>query len=254
MPSIPHFSSAPADPLLAQMPQLLSPSVVQPAVPPAMQSPMPNNAAVFDAQKLADIQLPEAIGLWPPAPGWWLLLVLILLLLWLIIYFIRRKPVVKKATVKQLKKQAMTEFHQLNTHYRAHQDDNETAHQTVRELSVFLRRYVLSLYSREKVASLTDKQWLKLLDNTYNSQFSSSFNSFSKNSSTDAKNDNREQLFSKKYAPLLTTAPYQSSEQFIDPVLLRELLASTEILIRKSARLFIHKRSTAEYNRSNANV
>ncbi|MCN4143816.1 MAG: DUF4381 domain-containing protein [Thiohalomonas sp.] len=205
-----------------------------------MPAPQMPTQALFDPSKLADIQLPEAITFWPPAPAWWLLLALSIIILLVIIYFIKRKPPVKTATVKQLKSQSMKELHTIKKRYKAQLIDNEPdnysqkkaiTHATVKELSIFLRRYALSLYHREKVASLTDQQWLALLDNTYYGKPHS-------NQSTP--------LFSEKYADLLTKTPYQSVEKIIDHVLLDELFASSESLIKKSAQLFAQKKTQHE--------
>ncbi|MCU7801124.1 MAG: DUF4381 domain-containing protein [gamma proteobacterium symbiont of Lucinoma myriamae] len=194
----------------------------------------------LDPSKLADIQLPEAITFWPPAPGWWLLLALSIIILFVIIYFIKRKPPIKTATVKQLKSQSMKELHDIKERYKAQLIDKEASnysqkkaitHASVKELSIFLRRYALSLYHREKVASLTDQQWLALLDNTYYGKPHSNQNT---------------PLFSEKYADLLTQTPYQSVENVIDHVLLDELFASSESLIKKSAQLFALKNTRQE--------
>ncbi len=192
---------------------------------------VPSDMTQFDPARLADIHLPEAITFWPPAPGWWLLLGLFIIILFVIIYFIIRKPPVKTATVKQLKSQAMKEFDAIKKNYEAQKSNKENTHKTIKDLSIFLRRYILSIYSREKVASLTNQQWLLLLDKTYHSH-SREKNNFKSNL-----------IFSEKYAALLTQAPYQPADQFIDYVLLEELFDSSEALIKKSARLFSYKLS-----------
>ncbi len=187
--------------------------------------PMPSGVS-FDPTKLADIQLPNTIGVWPPALGWWLLLLLIIVVIAILTYFIKRKPPIKKARIKHLKSQAMIELESIKKHYQ-NTDGNEAVNKkrqdTVKSLSIFLRRYALSLYNRDEVASLTDQQWLHLLDDTYN--YSS-------------KKQPLDTLFSEKYADLLTQVPYQPNTQDIDPHLLGELLDSSEILIQKSIKLF----------------
>ena len=192
---------------------------------------MPSAATQFDPNKLADIQLPEAITFWPPAPGWWLLLGLIIIILLVIIYFIKRKPPIKTATVKQLKSQSMKELHAIRKNYEAQLNNKEITHASVKKLSIFLRRYVLSLYTREEVASLTEQQWLLLLDSTYYSQ---------------AHSNQTTPLFSEKYAALLTKAPYQPNKYVIDHVLLDELFDSSEELISRSAGLFTQKNAHQE--------
>ncbi len=192
---------------------------------PAPQA-IPSTAIQLDPARLVDIQLPQAIGLWPPAPGWWILLLLVIIVLTILIYFINRKPPLKKATVKQLKSQAMIELDNIKAHYDAHPDTAENTHKSVKELSVFLRRYILSLYHRNEVASLTDQQWLQLLDKTYNTH------------SNTHSNKDTETLFTEKYGQLLTQIPYQPESQFIDQLLLEECFDSTQELIKNSALLF----------------
>jgi len=188
---------------------------------PAPQA-IPSTAIQLDPARLVDIQLPQAIGLWPPASGWWVLLLLVIIVLAILVYFISRKKPVKKATVKQLKSQAMIELDNIKTHYDAHPDTAENTHKSVKELSVFLRRYILSLYHRNEVASLTDQQWLQLLDKTYNTH----------------SNKQIETLFTEKYGQLLTQIPYQPESQLIDQLLLEECFDSTQVLIKNSALLF----------------
>ena len=235
-------------------PQLTQP-IQQAAAQQAFQTPtqnaaqgapqVPSDMIQFDPARLADIHLPEAITFWPPAPGWWLLLGLFIIILLVIIYFVKRTPPIKKPTVKQLKSQAMKEFDAIKKNYEAQKNNKENTHKTIKDLSIFLRRYILSIYSREKVASLTEQQWLLLLDKTYHSH------------SREKKNYKSNLLFSEKYAALLTQAPYQPADQFIDYVLLEELFDSSEALINKSARLFSHKisfnKNTSQENTDRVN-
>lgn len=220
--------------LLEPMASALASSVPTNSVPTSVATAMPNmpaahsetNQIQFDPSQLADIQLPETIHLWPPAPGWWLLLALFFILLSIIIYFIKRKPVAKKAKAKHLKSQAMIELQSIQEHYETHQDEQQKVHESVKHLSVFLRRYILSLYSREQVASLTDQQWLLLLDKTYQT-------SLKKTVTGEAVT-----LFSEKYSDLLTQVPYQANTMAIDETLLQDLFASSKLLINNSAQLF----------------
>ncbi len=183
----------------------------------------------FDPNKLADIQLPNSISAWPIAPGWWLLLLLIVSLIGLLIYLINRKPKPKKAKTKHLKTQAMQELETIKKSYQAQPDDKNATHKSVKQLSIFLRRYALSIFKREQVAGLTDQQWLLLLDKIYNNHKS--------------KNPQEVHLFSEKYAELLTQVPYQTPQTGIDHVLLNELFASAEKLISHSAHFFATKQS-----------
>jgi hypothetical protein len=105
---------------------------------------------------LRDIHLPDAISWWPPAPGWWLLagtlvFILIVALLW-------RRHWQNQRLLRQL----YAELEQLKLSYQADGD----AAQTIKQLSILLRRACISYFPRQDVASLTGKDWLALLDST----------------------------------------------------------------------------------------
>ena len=52
---------------------------------------------------LRDIHLPEAVALWPPAPGWWLLIVVLLISCLGIGVFLRlRRRSLKRAALLEL--------------------------------------------------------------------------------------------------------------------------------------------------------
>ncbi len=188
-----------------------------------MTVPPPMQGIQFDPTKLADIHLPESVSFWPLAPGWWILLVLVLILLTLIIYFIKRKPKIPAPTSNELKSQAMTELEYIKEDY----ESQAHPHETIKKLSVFLRRYALSLYQRDDVASLTDKEWLALLDELIIAKPGT-------NNSTQLEAS----IFSTKFSKLLTQAPYQSIQQPIDTELLSDLLNTSEILIKTSFKRY----------------
>ncbi|PKM11385.1 MAG: DUF4381 domain-containing protein [Gammaproteobacteria bacterium HGW-Gammaproteobacteria-3] len=101
---------------------------------------------------LRPIHLPEAIGWWPPAPGWWLLLALAALLLWLGFKGYRR--ITRNTALKSARK-LLAEIKQDPT-----QDDSDK----IAQLSVLLRRVAISLAPRSEAASLTGMAWLRYLD------------------------------------------------------------------------------------------
>ena len=195
---------------------------------PVIQMPTqsPTQAAQFDPAKLADIHLPDAVTFWPVAPGWWILLGIIIIFLLLIIYFIKRKPTIPAPTGKELKSQAMQELDAIRKNY----ESQANPHESVKKLSIFLRRYALSLYQRDNVASLTDEQWLRLLDEIIDHD-----------STQGADSGFKESLFSNKFSALLTQAPYQSVHKPIDTQLLSELFTTSEILIKNSFKRFTAK-------------
>jgi len=175
-----------------------------------MSTPIASTAQ-FDPAKLADIHLPGAINFWPIAPGWWILSALIILVL--LIVFIRKAR--KSHTAPKgpdLKTQALNELRAIKSSYK----EQGSAHKTVQQLSIFLRRYALSLYERDNVASLTDEQWLNLLDSLLDEQ-------------TEEKKFS--QPFTKNFSQLLTEAPYQSADSPVDPNLLAELFNLSETLV-----------------------
>ncbi len=198
-----------------------------------MPDQIPAQSTQFDPAKLADIHLPDAITFWPVAPGWWLLLGSIIIFLLLLIYLIKRKPAIPAPTGKELKSQAMKELQAIRENYEsqlaaknATQTIEQTAHKTVKKLSIFLRRYALSLNQRDNVASLTDEQWLTLLD---------------KMNEQGSKADSESTPFSQHFSTLLTQVPYQSSRNPIDTQLLTELFSASEILIKNSFTRFTAK-------------
>lgn len=183
----------------------------------------------FDPGQLADIRIPEAVTFWPVAPGWWILLTLIVLLIILIIYLIKREPKESLPTNKELKIQALMELNTIRTYYKS-QASHDGAHETVKKISIFLRRYTLSLYQRDRVASLTDEQWLSLLDDIIDKHSTQSSDAASK-------------PFSNKFSTLLIENPYQSVHAPIDAQLLAELFSASELMIKYSFKYYNAKSS-----------
>ena len=105
---------------------------------------------------LRDIHLPEAVSWWPPAPGWWVLLGVILAALaaWL---FWRRRREQQRLSAINLARQELT---WIQEQFVTHEDPEES----VRRLSILLRRLSISLYPREQTAGLTGRAWLEFLD------------------------------------------------------------------------------------------
>lgn len=109
---------------------------------------------------LRDIHLPQAIGWWPPAPGWWLALAFFGVLLLICVRWWRsakngdRPPSLKSLSLRDLET--------IRRDYSRHGD----AQRLIRELSALLRRISMSYWPRERSASLTGKSWLRFLDRT----------------------------------------------------------------------------------------
>ena len=118
----------------------------------------------YDPEQLPlhELQLPDPITWWPPAPLWWLLLALLLVggvLLWLLFGRLRSgwRPLLHR---RRLRHRALAQLHQLAQEYHHHGD----AASYVRQLSILLRRTALALAPRRQVAGLTGEAWLAFLD------------------------------------------------------------------------------------------
>ena len=125
-------------------------------------------------------------------------------------------------TGKELKSQAMGELMLIHEAYKTH----DTPHEAVKQLSIFLRRYALSLYQRDNVASLTDTEWLNFLDQMPEQQSNS-------------------RPFSQKFSELLTTVPYQPAHKPIDTQLLSELFKISKTLVESHTRVDIQENASS---------
>lgn len=103
---------------------------------------------------LRDIHLPEAISWWPPAIGWWLLLILIPLLIFGAWYFYKR--ITQNTAIKSAKFLLASIKNNPNT--------NDL--QKLQQLSIWLRRVIMSVAPDQHNAGLTGKAWLNYLDNS----------------------------------------------------------------------------------------
>ena len=107
--------------------------------------------------ELKPIQLPEAIGWWPPALGWWILAVLIITVVTTAIWWLR-----KRHKSLAYKREAMVEFETIQASYNAQADRSRL----LADLSALLKRTCISKYGREQSAGLAGEAWLEFLDRT----------------------------------------------------------------------------------------
>jgi len=105
---------------------------------------------------LRDIHLPEPVSWWPPAPGWWGLLALLLLLAAAAWFWIRWRRHRRLAATTLAERELDT----IEADFQAGLD----AAETVRRLSVLMRRLSISLFPRSEAAGLTGEAWLAFLD------------------------------------------------------------------------------------------
>ena len=110
------------------------------------------HGASGEALPLLDLQLPDPVSWWPPAPGWWLL-VLIPVAALLIFLFARRYR--NRRPQRRYRQGALNE---LDFHFQHFQRDNEAA-VFVQALSGLLKRVALQTDDAERVAFLSGAQW-----------------------------------------------------------------------------------------------
>lgn len=112
--------------------------------------------------QLADIHMPAAVSMWPPAPGWWALAaLLVFLLLWVVMRLLR--------SFKQRKICAFA-LEELNTIYRnflaSQASATDSASSTLNYINDFnsvLRRVALWNFPEAKIASLGGKAWVDFI-------------------------------------------------------------------------------------------
>ena len=104
------------------------------------------------AHRLRDIQLPDGVSTWPPAPGWWLLAFVTLTVLGGSFLLWRRRGTLRRSALRELSA--------AEDAYRATGDVQAFAATT----SILLRRLAIALDGRRAVAGLTGEAWLGYLD------------------------------------------------------------------------------------------
>jgi len=115
---------------------------------------------------LRGLHLPEAAGLWPPAPGWWILgAVVLVLLAWALLMLLRQ------LRRWRLRRSVLTELERL----AADSMSGATGGQRLAtRVSNLLKRAALLGHPRREVAALSGEPWLRFLDRTGgNGNFSS---------------------------------------------------------------------------------
>jgi hypothetical protein len=103
---------------------------------------------------LRGYQMPEALGWWPPAPGWWLLGLLGLLLVLGLVFRRRRRR--RRRDIEGL---ALRELAQLQAAWRQHGD----ALAFHRDLASLVRRYIRTRHPADDASGLCGEAWLEYL-------------------------------------------------------------------------------------------
>ncbi len=104
---------------------------------------------------IRDVHLPDALGVWPLAPGWWMLIALLAVALVVagrMLWRSYRHGVYRRIALRQL--DALSEA------YREHKNAVALA----ASVSELLRRAMLAYAPRAEIAGLTGQAWLDWLD------------------------------------------------------------------------------------------
>ncbi len=104
---------------------------------------------------LRDLHLPEAVGLWPLAPGWWLLIALAVAGL---VYLLYKQ--FQKWRWNAARRLALRELRRVRVEFEKGMD----ALTLGKALSELVRRSMLAYAPRSEVAGLTGDRWLEWLD------------------------------------------------------------------------------------------
>ena len=120
--------------------------------------------------QLADIHLPGAVSLWPPAPGWWILTIAILTAIFYLGRYVRQVH-----TQKKIRQYAMAELDRCYQEYAAADGGDDSAGGTelklrfVNQFNSVLRRVALWHYPDSNVASLGGDAWVDFIREKGNS-------------------------------------------------------------------------------------
>ena len=107
---------------------------------------------------LADIHLPEQVGIWPLAPGWWLVIALLLALaMWGALRLMRHLHRLR------LRAEALRELERCHAALTASAGSDDDRVGYLNAVNAVLRRVALAHYPSSTVAGLTGKDWMEFL-------------------------------------------------------------------------------------------
>jgi len=110
--------------------------------------------------QLADIHLPQAVGLWPPAPGWW---ILALVLLILALFAARRY--LRYSRLHKICNHALSELDRCYAQVAVAADDaaDSSRLRYINEVNSVLRRVALVHFPQSASASLDGAAWVDFI-------------------------------------------------------------------------------------------
>lgn len=214
------------------LPEENNPAVIvqEPVAAPALQglpvdqpapatSPDSVHAGKTQEQLLAelrDVYSPQKPSWWPLAPGWWLLGAVVFIAIMLMLHWLRKTLAIRRQ--QDWKKGARAEHQRL---CKLADGKSVPSTEIIADASILMRRISLAQFPREKVASLTDQQWLSALDDLGNTN-----------------------AYSQGAGKLLTRHPYMRPHD-IEPAAVDELLNLVQSTIKNApATLFQYSEST----------
>lgn len=102
---------------------------------------------------LRDIHLPDVSLWWPPASGWWILAILVAFALYYLPALFRwwRRKSIKKMSLGEIKR------------IRHGLEKSADEHRALQDLSILLRRTVMSYCGRDSSANLSGDNWIRQL-------------------------------------------------------------------------------------------
>ncbi len=166
----------------------------------------PEEQALID--QLGDVIAPQVPGWWPLAVGWWVLLALVLGMLIGLFFIVRNFK--NKQRKDRWRKEALIDHQRISNNLASRSDTDINQSTELAELSVLMRRVALALLPRERVAAMTDDDWLETLDVIGNTR-----------------------EYSHGVGQWLCRGPYRRS-QYFDPRELGNLLELTETTIKQA--------------------
>lgn len=104
---------------------------------------------------LRGLHLPDAVGWWPPAPGWWVLIALLAVAAFLLV-----RAALEYRARSAARRRALRQLEESRSAYAYHGDPVVLG----AEVSELLRRAMLAYAPRAEVAGLTGDAWLAWLD------------------------------------------------------------------------------------------
>lgn len=109
--------------------------------------------------ELADIHLPDAVGVWPPAPGWWVLAALALLAL---VFLYRRQ--LARVFLRRRLGSALRELDAAYAEFTQAAERNAAGLRLLQTFNAILKRVALVHFSDPELPRLNGRAWLRFLD------------------------------------------------------------------------------------------